>query len=191
MVASLPRPPKVENTKGVKEAESTLRTWSRFFSSSCLRNKDPTWVWRLLGALGWITLISKNAPCHLPQKPLAWISALAPSLQLADAVIRASPVSGCKGGSTTTSWHTSWSQLAVKFLSSLWRMKVKPPWRQIIAWSALNEAPQTQWLGLIPTHTSIVKHLKFLFIVYSNKNPAPEWEEQSAKVKDIWHWACQ
>ena len=133
----------------------------------------------------------KNVPCCLPQKPLAWISALASSLRLAGAGTRALLVSGCKGGSTTTSWHTSWSQLAVKFLSSLWRMKVKPPWRQIITWSALNEAPQTQWLGLIPTHTSIVKHLKFLFIVYSNKNPAPEWEEQSAKVKDIWHWACQ
>ena len=69
----------------------------------------------------------KNAPCRLPQNPLAWISALASSLRLADAGTMASPVSGCKGGSTATSWHTSWSQLAVKSLSSLWRMKVKPP----------------------------------------------------------------
>ena len=111
-----------------------------------------------IGALGWNTLISKNAPCRLPQRPLAWISALASSLRLADAGTRASPVSGCKGGSTTKSRHTSWSQLAVKFLSSLWWMKVNPPWWQIIAWSTLNEASQTQctWLGtlLIPTHTS-------------------------------------
>ena len=85
-VASLLRPPKVENIKGVKaEADSTLRTWSPyscFFSSSCLQNKDPTWVQQQLGVLGWNTLISKNAPCRLPQNPLAWISSLASSLRL-------------------------------------------------------------------------------------------------------------
>jgi len=32
--------------------------------------------------LGWKTLTSNNAPCRLPQKPLAWMSALALSLQL-------------------------------------------------------------------------------------------------------------
>ena len=52
-----------------------------------------------------------------PKKPLAQISALASSLRLADARTRASSLSGCKGGSTATSWHTSWSQLAVKSLS--------------------------------------------------------------------------
>ena len=41
--------------------------------------------------------------CRLPQKPLAQISALASSPQLVDAGTRASPLSGCKGGSTATS----------------------------------------------------------------------------------------
>ena len=88
----------------------------------------------------------KNAPCLLPQKSLAWISALASSLRLADAGTRDSSVSGCKGGSTIRSWHTSWSQLAVKFLSSLWQMKVKPPWRQIKPCSWMGRvASQPKW----------------------------------------------
>ena len=36
---------KVKNTKGAKEADSTLFAWSpysHFFSNSCLRIKDPT-----------------------------------------------------------------------------------------------------------------------------------------------------
>ena len=43
MEASLPRPPKVENTRGVNEANSTARTrspYSRFFSSSCGRSRN-------------------------------------------------------------------------------------------------------------------------------------------------------
>ena len=80
-----------------------------------------------------------------------------------------------KGGSTATSWHISWSQPAVKFLSSLWWMKVKPLWWQIIARSTLNEAPQTQWLGILANSHPYLNRKA------SNKNPAPEWEEQSAK----------
>ena len=109
------------------------RTYLSLVVARCIRIKHPT-------------VISKNAFGCLPQKPLAWIPALASSLRLADAGTRASPVSDCKGGSTATSWHTSWSQLAVKSLCLLWRMKVNPPWQQIIAWLALNEAPHTQWL---------------------------------------------
>ena len=56
-----------------------------------------------------------------PIKSLAWISIWASSLWLADAGTRASPVSGCKEGSTTTSWHNSWSQLTVKSCNSLWQ----------------------------------------------------------------------
>ena len=48
----------------------------------------------------------KNAPCCVPQKPLPWISALASSLQLADAGTTISPLSGCNGCSIATSWHT-------------------------------------------------------------------------------------
>ena len=59
------------------------------------------------------------------------------------------PVSGCKRGSTAKSWHTSWSQFTIKSLSSLWQMKVNPPWWKTIAWLALNEAPHTQWLGTL------------------------------------------
>ena len=88
------------------------------------------------------------------------------------------------GGSTATSSHTSWSQLAVKSLSSLWWMKVKLLWWEIVTWFALNEVPQ--WLGTLDTHTSIIMHLEIL--VYSNKNPAPEWGEQLAKVTNILHY---
>ena len=35
---------------------------------------------------------------------------------------------------------------------------------------------------LIPTHTSIIMHLEIL--VYSNKNPAPEWEEHAVSQSD-------
>ena len=41
----------------------------------------------------------KNAPCLLPQKSLACISALALSLQLTEDDVIDSPVSGIKGGS--------------------------------------------------------------------------------------------
>ena len=57
-----------------------------------------------IGAFGWNILLLKHAPCHdLPQNSLAWISAQASSLQLADIGTRPSPVSGCEGGSTATS----------------------------------------------------------------------------------------
>ena len=102
----------------------------------------------------------KNTLCRLPQKPLARtvVSALASSLRLADAGTRALPVSGCKGDSSATSWHTSWNQLAVKSLSSLWWMKVNPPWQQIIAWLALNEAPHTQWLRTLDNSHPYLNH---------------------------------
>ena len=57
-----------------------------------------------IGALGWNILLLKHAPYHdLPHNSLAWISAQASSLQLADIGTRALPVSGCEGGSTATS----------------------------------------------------------------------------------------
>ena len=37
---------------------------------------------------------------------------------------------------------------------------------------------------LIPTNTSIAMHLEIL--VYADKNPAPEWGDQSAKQMSIY-----
>ena len=88
--------------------------------------------------------------CHdLPQNSLAWISAQASSLQSADIGTRALPVSGCEGGSTATSDMAHLMEPACSQISQfIWQMKtiIKLPWWQIIAWFALNEAPQTQWL---------------------------------------------
>ena len=73
MVASLPRPQKVENTKGVNEANLTACTrspYSCFFSSLCLRNKDAIWVVQLAGCVGMKNPNIKNALCRRPQKPL-------------------------------------------------------------------------------------------------------------------------
>lgn len=48
------------------------------------------------------------------QKPFAAMSSLAPSDVLTVALAMTSPVSGCRSGSTTTSWHTSVMSFAVK-----------------------------------------------------------------------------
>ena len=61
----------------------------------------------------------KNALCRLRQKPLACISALASSLRLADAGTRASPVSGCKGGSTAMLRLTHFMEPAYSQISKL------------------------------------------------------------------------
>ena len=87
----------------------------------------------------------KNTPCHLPQKPLACISALASSHLLAVAGETTLEDSGCSGGSMRTSWQTSRCQLAVRSLSSLCLIKVNPPWRQIIQCLVLLLVSHTQW----------------------------------------------
>ena len=63
----------------------------------------------------------------LPQKPLASMSSRAPSSEMAEEAIQASPERGCRCGSTRTSWHTSVSRRAVRSRTSLRRSIGKPP----------------------------------------------------------------
>ena len=86
-MASLPRLPKVENTIGVKEVDPTLQTWSPyscFFSQVNVYRTNTLLSPVIARCIGMKQPNIKNAPCHLPQNLLAWISALASSLQLAD-----------------------------------------------------------------------------------------------------------
>jgi len=70
----------------------------------------------------------------LPQKPLAWMSALVLQEQLDEDGVISSLLSGSNGGgSTVTPWHTSCIHSAVKFHSSLRWTKVEPPCQQIMA----------------------------------------------------------
>ena len=54
-----------------------------------------------------------------PQKPLAAMSKRAPSFALQVALVRNSPVIGCRSGSMQTSLQTSVRRLAVRSLISL------------------------------------------------------------------------
>ena len=77
VVASRAIPPVVERTSGVKTPCSTSRTlwaYSLFFAVSCLRYAAAVVIERLLDALGWKTLTSKNASWPVFQKPRARIS---------------------------------------------------------------------------------------------------------------------
>ena len=110
MVASLPKPPKVENTtKGVKEAASTHFKYSlhalvssqvHVYRAKILPKSGDTY--RCI-RMEHSTVKTCTLSYDLPQNSLAWISAQASSLQLADIGTRALPVSGCEGGSTATS----------------------------------------------------------------------------------------
>ena len=60
-----------------------------------------------------------------------------------------SPVKGSRGGSLSTSWHTSLSQLAVMSRMSLCLKMGKPPCRQIIAWSVEKGVPHIQCCGVL------------------------------------------
>ena len=66
------------------------------------------------------------------------------------ALVRASPVSGCRLGFIMTSWHTSESvsREAVTSRISLWRMVGKPPLGQERACSTVKVFPQAQSMGI-------------------------------------------
>jgi len=85
-IASFPMPPVVAKTRGVKEACSTslMRSPYSLFCCSWRRYSERMLDWQQLRALGSKTLTSKKALCRCPQKPFAWISALASSWWLAD-----------------------------------------------------------------------------------------------------------
>ena len=131
-----------------------------------------------IGNLEWNTRISKMHPVIYPK--LSGMD-ICPSI-ISVIGTRTLPGSGCQGGSTAKSLHTLWIQFAIKLLSSLWWMKVKPPWWQIITWSRLNEAPQTQWLGTLVNSHSYPNRYTSWISFYANVCLAPEWGEQSAKV---------
>ena len=72
----------VEKTNGVKKPFSTSLTRSPyclFFASTCFCNRALMLVLRLLGALGWMILTSKNALCCRPQNLMVFISTRASS----------------------------------------------------------------------------------------------------------------
>ena len=66
------------------------------------------------------------------------ISALALSLRLTEDGVIYSPVSGSKGGSIVTLWHTSCNHPAVRSCNSLWRIKDKPPLRWVLKLTGLK-----------------------------------------------------
>ena len=84
-----------------------------------------------------------------PQRPLTAISSLAPSVLIEEALARTSPESGCRSGSTRTSWQTSVSIVAVTSRISLWRMIGKPPLGHERTCSTVKEEPHTQWRGML------------------------------------------
>ena len=90
------------------------------------------------------TLTSKNARSNRPpQKPLALMSNLASSPRMLVLMDNTSPVRGCRGVSTVTSLHTSFSRSAVISRSSLWRMNGYPPVGQDSVCAIVNNCPQT------------------------------------------------
>ena len=101
-------------------------------------------------AWGLNTRMSKKAlSCCPPQKPLAATSNRAPSVTIAVAPLRASPVRGCRCGSMHTLWQTSDISLAVKSLTSLWRRVGNPPLGHERACCTEKGAPQAQWVGML------------------------------------------
>ena len=90
----------------------------------------------------------KVLSCLPPQKPLAAMSSLAPSVVIADRPDSTSLDTSCRSGSTWTSWHTSVSRFAVMSLISLCRMEGNPPRGQESTCSTVKLAPHSQLEGV-------------------------------------------
>ena len=75
------------------------------------------------------------------QNPLAQTSALA--LSVVSTPFISSPVKGRSVGSMQTSLQTSANKFAVRFLTSLWRREMKPPFLHVNAWSIEKVTPQS------------------------------------------------
>ncbi len=98
------------------------------------------------GAWGLNTLTSKYVFLwRPPQHPLAAMSSRAPSWLIEEAPESISPVRGCRGGSTLTSWQTLVSRLAVRSQISLCLSMGNPPFGQVKTWSMVKDFPQAQW----------------------------------------------
>ena len=72
---------------------------------------------------------------------------VSPSLVMAEAPARVSPVMSCRWGSVQTSWQTSAIRLAVKYLTSLWCRVGKPHVGQESACWTVKLDPQGQLVG--------------------------------------------
>ena len=72
------------------------------------------------------------------------MSNLASSPRMLVLMDNTSPVRGCRGGSTVTSLHTSFSRSAVTSCSLLWWMDGYPPVGQDSVCAIVNNCPQTQ-----------------------------------------------
>jgi len=82
----------------------------------------------------------------------------APSSLLAVANCNGSPSTSWRAGSTPKSLHTSLKRLAVKSLTSLWRMDGNPPQGQVKAYFILKVLPQTHVWGRLTGCQPNLKH---------------------------------
>ena len=89
--------------------------------------------------------MSKNAICPVSQKLLTAISARASSLLITIFSFRFSPVSCRSCCYTHTSYQTSSSRLAVRFLTWLCLSDTKPPFLQLRAWSIEKVEPHSHF----------------------------------------------
>ena len=102
------------------------------------------------GAWGLKILTSKYVfSKRPPQNPLTAMSSLAPSVLTEVAPFRTSPVSGCRSGSTRTSWQTSVRRAAITSRISLWRMMGNPPLGHESTCSTVKVEPHSQWRGTL------------------------------------------
>ena len=141
------RVPFEEKTSGVKEPCSTSSTRSLyclFFSFSFISKYLVSSRFLYFWAERSKTLIAKNARWPVTQKLTALKSTLASFLRLLVASRIRSPSNSASISSILTSLHTSFSRLAVMFLTSLCRSVTKPPRLQDKAWFTSNFESQTQ-----------------------------------------------
>ena len=123
--------------------------------------------------------MSNDAPCRLPQKPLAWMSALKLSVQLAEDGVISSPLSDNNEGSIYRDVMTHLLQQIC--LYSLWRMKVKSPCQQIMAWSILYEFPHTQWLRILANCQPYLRQSASLYSCLFKWKPC-SWSGRAVKA---------
>ncbi len=127
--------------------------------------------------------MSKKAlSCLPPQKPQAATSNRAPSVAIALAPFKASPDSGCRCGSTQTSWQTSVITVAVKSRTSLWRKEGKPPLGQDSTCCMEKDTPGRAH-SVETNHISAPEHPKRY--PYAVRSPAPLLAGASASLKPL------
>lgn len=111
-----------------------------------------------LVAIGWRVRVEHPdiKVCALPiapPKPLSFDIESQLSSMLAVLCRNVSPVSGWRGGSTSTLGQTSESSWAVISLIQSCRIEGKAPFAQLEAWVVVNCVPHEQWLGsLVGSH---------------------------------------